>query len=236
MNNIIFKKVVTSTNTEIRQYQDLLGEFDFVAMYSDVQTEGRGRRNRLWESGNHNNIYLSIMFNKNVPNLNMITIASGLCVCKALEKNFDLDFKIKWPNDIFVNHKKLGGILVETSFLGKNIDYFIVGIGINLNNKNFDNLENIATSIYLETGKQTQRDTLINDIIKNVNDGVLKLSENSFNMEEYEKRLNHLNKKVLLGNEEVVSKGVDSVGNLIVQKENSEIIKVNFQEISIFNL
>ncbi len=235
MKNIIYKKSVSSTNTEITQYKNLLDEFDFVALYSDEQTKGRGRKNRFWESINNENIYLSIMCNKQIKNLNMITIASGLSVCEALEEKFDLDFKIKWPNDIYIKNKKLAGILVESSFLGNSLDYFIIGIGINLNNKSFSSVNNIATSIYLETKKFVNRDDLINIIIKKVLENINKLDANNFSISNYEKRLNHLHKEVYLGSEQVLTKGVDNNGNLIIEKSNGVVETLSFEEISIKN-
>ncbi len=233
MENIIFKEIVTSTNTEVRQYKNMLQQYDFVALYSDEQTNGRGRRNHFWESKNSDNVYLSIMMDTPIKNIDMITIAIGLSVCEVLEEIKSLNCKIKWPNDLYVNNKKLGGILVETSFLGDEMEYYVIGIGINVNSENFQEVQDIATSIYKETKKKINRDDLIKNIINNVCNYISKLNKEQFEIAEYEKRLNHINKYVYVDNEKVLCKGIDEKGKLIVQKENTEIEKLSFNMISI---
>ncbi len=232
MENIFFKETVTSTNTEIKQYKDLLQNNGYVALYSNCQTEGRGRRNNVWESKDVDNIYLSIMMDKPIKSLDMITIAVGNAVCEVLEQIPNLNCKIKWPNDIYVNDKKLCGILVESSFLGSTLEYYIIGIGVNVNNESFEDVKNIATSIYKETNKKVDRHNLIKEIISNVQKAILKLSQDDFDINEYEKRLNHLNKYVYVNNEKVMSKGVDNIGRLIVEKEDGTLEKLRFSIIS----
>ena len=92
----------------------------------------------------------------------MIPLAAGLAVAKSLE-NRGLNPKLKWPNDIFINNKKVGGILCESKIKDGRVDSFIIGIGINVNESPVDfpdEIKNIATSLFIESGFSFQRELI----------------------------------------------------------------------------
>lgn len=141
-----FKKL-SSTNKRAK----LLAKkrlFDVVVV-ADEQTKGKGRFNRKWFSSK-GGLYLSILLKEqDVGNAKYLTFISALSVVKAIEKVTGLKAKIKWPNDVHFNGKKLCGILTE-SFSGKE-GYVVLGAGINVNQLTFNTkISNIATSIKKE--------------------------------------------------------------------------------------
>lgn len=149
ISKIIHLKETNSTNTYAKALLKS-GEplMPYTLIYADRQTAGRGRLGRVWESKEGETLCMSLIapfpFNCAVP------IISSLGVYKALEEICkDADLKIKWPNDIVAKHKKLCGILTESTE-----DYAVIGIGINLNTEVFPkDIAHKATSVKLVTGK-----------------------------------------------------------------------------------
>ncbi|PIV56527.1 MAG: biotin--[acetyl-CoA-carboxylase] ligase, partial [Caldiserica bacterium CG02_land_8_20_14_3_00_36_38] len=131
------------------------------------------------------------------------------------------DVKIKWPNDILVENKKIAGILIE---IKGNIAF--IGIGINVENEIPDELKEIAIS--LKEKVCLSKNSIFNEIIKeqeNLNDVFLKIGFKGFK-EEYEKNLILINKEVTIKNETTINgvvKGVTEDGELILKNKNNEI-------------
>lgn len=119
------------------------------------QTEGRGQRGNYWESEPGDNLTFSLVLRPTflaVQNQFLLSMAVALGVCEWL-KGYSLPACIKWPNDIYVDNCKLGGILIENSISGSSFGFSIVGIGVNVNQSNFSpDLPNPA-SLRLLTGK-----------------------------------------------------------------------------------
>ena len=140
-----------STNTEAKNARDAENGTLFIA---DAQTAGRGRLGRDWASPAGTGIWMSLLLTPDIApeQIPQLTLVAGLSVCRATGNGA----MIKWPNDIVINTKKVCGILTEYS--GGRV---ICGIGINVNTRRFPKeLEHIATSIYLETGHETNRAAL----------------------------------------------------------------------------
>ena len=98
-------------------------------------------------------------------NASMLTLVSALAVTKGIEHMVDLPVQIKWPNDIVINGKKVCGILTEMSAQMDYVNYIVIGIGINVGNEEFpEEIKDVATSIYLESGKHVNRAMLIEKI------------------------------------------------------------------------
>lgn len=125
-----------------------------VIVIANSQTGGRGTKGRSFSSKG-GGLYLSVLtFYDNFPATRAFEIMQkgAVAVCETLEK-FGLQPKIKWPNDIYVNGKKICGILIENTFSGANIASSVVGIGLNVYNELPEELKNIATTMQKETGK-----------------------------------------------------------------------------------
>ncbi|MGB9167979.1 MAG: biotin--[acetyl-CoA-carboxylase] ligase [Nitrososphaeraceae archaeon] len=106
-----------------------------LVIVSDEQTAGKGRAERKWVS-NTGGLWFSIMVIKpNIPasNTNLIQMLSATSVCETINALTNLNAKIKWPNDILINSKKVAGILLDVGIKDSKIDYLVIGIGINVN-------------------------------------------------------------------------------------------------------
>jgi BirA family biotin operon repressor/biotin-[acetyl-CoA-carboxylase] ligase len=119
------------------------------------QTSGRGQRNNRWESAPGANLTMSLIVrpaSMTAGELFILSKAFSLAVVKSLN-HYDIDASIKWPNDIYVESRKIAGILIEHSLLGNSPVFSVIGLGLNVNQFLFPAMDVIPTSIAVETGK-----------------------------------------------------------------------------------
>jgi BirA family biotin operon repressor/biotin-[acetyl-CoA-carboxylase] ligase len=184
---------------------------------ADIQKKGRGQYKKEWESP-HGGLWFTEVLEINTP-LGLSTYIS-IPIMRIL-KRYVQDVKIKWPNDILVENKKIAGILIK---IKGNIAF--IGIGINVENEIPDELKEIAIS--LKEKVCLSKNSIFNEIIKeqeNLNDVFLKIGFKGFK-EEYEKNLILMNKEVTIKNETTINgvvKGVTEDGELILKNKNNEI-------------
>lgn len=139
---------------------------------ADRQTGGRGRRGRTWHSPAGLNLYFSLLLR---PDLALdvvpaLALAAGAALCRSLDL-YHLKPRIKWPNDVFANERKLAGILAELKPAGQGVDFVVIGIGINVNAgpDSFPlELRGAATSLKIETGREHSRSALLERVLKNL--------------------------------------------------------------------
>tara|TARA_B100000941_G_C28428418_1_gene512810 strand:- start:17 stop:769 length:753 start_codon:yes stop_codon:yes gene_type:complete len=138
--------------------KDKIKEGDSVI--SDFQYKGRGQRTNNWISEKKSNILFSFLLSPDlkVENQFYLHVIISLAILKCL-KEFDINPKIKWPNDIYVNKKKIAGILIENFIFKKKVQNSIIGIGLNLNQKIFNNVS--ATSVFIERKKKIDKKNFI---------------------------------------------------------------------------
>ena len=201
------------------------GKTDTFAVIAEHQSNGHGRLGRSFHSPDGVGIYMTLIVeNRKIKNLKLLTSLAGLAVAEAIDKLYETDCKIKWPNDIFLCDKKICGILtklVSDRNTGK-ITHALVGIGVDVNNerKDFpDELKEIASSILIETGKFKDKKLLEEEIIKRTDE--LLFSENSESeklVEKIRKRSYVIGKKVFIKkeNKEFFAEDISSDGELIV--------------------
>ncbi|MCR5265447.1 MAG: biotin--[acetyl-CoA-carboxylase] ligase [Cyanobacteria bacterium RUI128] len=162
---LIHLDTVDSTNSYVKTHMAELDNLTFV--YSDRQTNGRGRLSRKWLDTGEDNLFLTIVIKPDttsnisayLPNL---TQYLSVVLCDVLEQN-NIIPNIKWPNDVLINGKKIAGILAEGVTSGGKVQGLALGIGINLNSKaeSLITIDKPATSIFNETGaKQNKEDFL----------------------------------------------------------------------------
>ena len=128
--NIVHKEEIDSTNSLAKRENKMPHGTVFMA---DFQTNGRGRRGNTWISKKNEGLWFSILLkpDNSSDNLSCITLVMGLAVNKALTNFIDIKTGIKWPNDIVLNNKKVCGILSEIAYKNNEIDYIVLGVGIN---------------------------------------------------------------------------------------------------------
>lgn len=160
--------VVESTNIEAnRLARDNAPEGTLIV--ANAQTKGRGRIGRSWASPPGSGLYLSIILRPDCPpkRFPRLTLTAGVAVASAIQQT-GVKPQLKWPNDILIADRKVGGILAEAVFDRRRIDFAILGIGINVNTE-FDELpvsvRSLATSLRLSLGKPLSRIYLLQTLL-----------------------------------------------------------------------
>lgn len=254
-------EVIDSTNNKAKEYVKNLinrGNTESVReiFVCEKQTNGRGRMGKNWESPAGTGIWMSCLMTPNVSSdvLSEITLLAALGVVKAINhlavtnSILNIEPKIKWPNDIVVNGKKICGILTElVNDTATGINYVICGIGINVNDKSFvgENY-NHATSLYNESGVVWNREELFFDIALCLRQFVQTLEVKKslgFIKDDYNSLLISMNKEIILKAEEdkykdetYISRGIDDSGALLVESKDGNVIRVTSGEVSVRGL
>ncbi|MFI5303908.1 MAG: biotin--[acetyl-CoA-carboxylase] ligase [Nitrospiria bacterium] len=167
---IIYFESTDSTNIRA----SLLGEKgceNGTLVVSETQTNGKGRLGREWFSPQHSNLYFSILLRPSISTqiLGWISLASGVALSKGINSYTGLESRVKWPNDILVKGKKIGGILIETHIEGSRLSHLVLGVGINVNMTHFPKaIATLATSIKKELGHPIQREPLMVHLIEGI--------------------------------------------------------------------
>ncbi len=162
---IHYFREIDSTNNKAKDLA-ASGAPEGTIVIAEQQTKGRGRRGRVWFSPPGGGIYISLILRPEMPpnEAPTMTLMTAVAVAEALISLVELEVSIKWPNDILVGGKKVAGILTEISTEMDSIDFIIVGLGMNVNMPlaSFPKeINDIVTSILLETGKHFSRIELI---------------------------------------------------------------------------
>ena len=235
---ILYLDVVTSTNTLARERLQLAKAIEGSVIFANEQTQGRGQLNSVWESNSGKNVLCSIVLSPVFITIDQQTYLN-MAICFAMLdtiKMYTPDASIKWPNDIYINKKKVAGLLLENAIQGDHIKYSIVGIGINVNQLDF--VVKSATSLCMETQHNIVVDDVLQLLLKHINHryGMLKLKQWDMINKEYHQHLLGLNEECTFKTETEefvgVIKGVDVHGLLMVKKGDS-IINYRVKEISI---
>ena len=158
---ILFSPEVDSTNRQARE-QCLRGAKEGAVVLAESQSAGKGRLGRQWQSPAGANLYASIILRPSISAATapQIPLLAGVAGANALARATGLDARIKWPNDIFVHGKKVGGILSEMEAEGLRTRFIILGVGVNVNWRKEDippDLREIATSLRAEAGREFPR-------------------------------------------------------------------------------
>lgn len=240
--NIIYYKQLDSTNTEISKLATEGAEHGTVVV-ADSQTAGKGRRGRGWESPAGQNIYMSILLRPDcVPNkAPMLTLVMAYSVAKVLKQLGFTELQIKWPNDLVLSGKKICGILTEMQLTDTDIDHVVVGVGINVNTREFSpELQETATSLYLQTGRVFDRQMLVESIVELFGETYqqfLKIQNLSFLRKEYNDMLVNVGRQVRVlepRNEYTAyAQGINSEGELLVRTPEGEDKIIYAGEVSV---
>ena len=219
-----------STNSEAWELIDA-GCSNGTIIITDNQFLGKGRGSSIWTSSPNKSLTFSIILSLNINSKlsNWISIISSLAIEKALA-SFSTKVELKYPNDIMIGGKKLGGILCETKVSEKKINYAVVGIGININEKieDFDStIQNTATSLQINSEKPYQRERVVAEILNQVEILLDQFPKNSDLIKSnWEDACNHLNKVITFHNNNEIIKGtfksLSNSGNAILKLNGEE--------------
>jgi BirA family biotin operon repressor/biotin-[acetyl-CoA-carboxylase] ligase len=233
---LYYYPVTGSTNDEAFRL-GVAGALEGTIVIADSQTKGKGRLQRVWHSPAGTNIYTSIILRPQleVARAPQISIAAGVAVAEVLEKYCPGKIQLKWPNDVLLNGKKICGILAQVKTNVREIDFIVLGIGINANidyNELPEDIRKLATSLNIETGREISRLELIISLYENLAKWYKKLIADGFSSVK-EKWLSMapmigMRVQIMSGDEVISGKalGIDEQGSLVLLTAEDRKIKI----------
>lgn len=251
--NIILMQSVDSTNRVAMELGDK-GAPHGTTVIAETQTKGRGRLGRTWISPPGDNIYMSAILRPALKpeDATLLTILAAVACVKAIRDATGIEVKIKWPNDLMVSDRKLGGILAEIKSCSENIAYAVIGIGINISTELKDfppDVRAIATSIYEETARRVAceaalepsllRPLLISGILNEIDSwyGILAATGREPLMDEWRRFTSTLKRPVMVKTGEEtftgVAEDIDECGLLIIRLPSGSLKKINAGDVTI---
>lgn len=240
--NTFYYEETDSTNTRAKEYAKEGGEAGSVFL-AESQTKGKGRQGRTWVSPKDGNIYFSILLRPDIPTQKaaMLTLVMGYAISLAIEAETGLCAQIKWPNDLVIRGKKVCGILTEMSAKADNIEYVVIGAGINVGMESItQEIQDVATSIKLEGVKKVDKVKLFACILQEFQkqyevflaDGDLRNISKGYNA-----RLVNVGREVLIldkGNEyKATADGINDMGGLLIEKQDGTLETILSGEVSV---
>jgi len=228
---------IGSTNDEAFRL-GVAGAPEGTALIAERQSAGKGRMQRVWHSPAGVNVYTSIILRPHFEPVRapQISIAAGVAVAETINQYCPGKVQLKWPNDVQIGGKKICGILAQMKMSVNTIDFVVVGIGINvnLNHEEFPpDIQEIATSLSIETGNEISRLELIIRLYENMAKWYKELLQNGFSpIKEKWLSLSPMIGKpvsVMFQDETVSGKaiGIDEDGSLILLAVGNKEIKVS---------
>jgi len=208
-----------------------------TAVISEEQTKGRGRFGRSWVSPSGANLYFTLIMRPEARRARALGMVAPLAVTEAVEQVTGLSPRIKWPNDVIVEGRKLAGVLIETEVQGQSLKYALVGPGVNVNFDIEDTSEiaGIATSLKRELGRETSREELLAMLLNRFE----KLYESDITdvVQRWRLRLDTLGQRVRVTFRDQVQEGlaedVDADGNLVLVQADGKRVLIEAGEVTI---
>lgn len=240
--NIVFHDNINSTNLLAKEL-GAGGATEGTLVITEKQTGGRGRRGRKWISPAHVNLLFSMLLRPSVKAEQVfgMTMIMAIAVVDAISETSGLNPLIKWPNDIYINKKKLGGILTEFSMSGKVVDYVVIGLGLNVNWKpvNDNSMLFPVTSVCSETGCQVSRENILVSILKRFD--LYYRDVMIGNLDEYYKKWNE--RSMIIGEQVIIESpekkifgkavSIDRNGSLIILNNNGRYQSIMCGDVSV---
>jgi BirA family transcriptional regulator, biotin operon repressor / biotin---[acetyl-CoA-carboxylase] ligase len=241
--NIIFLPEIDSTNSYAINLLKNVKLPEGTVVHAAKQTQGKGQRGSVWKSEAASNLTASIILKplflnlKNQFYLYQITALACYDTMAELLNISQIDIKIKWPNDILINRRKIAGILIENNVLKNQFNWCVVGIGININQHLFDNKFK-ATSLKLLGGNDVSVESVLKSVCRHLEKYYLALKSNKLEWikDAYLQHLFGLNNWLDFEIHKTIKtcmvKGISDDGLLLLEDKQGKLIKVDVKEVA----
>jgi BirA family transcriptional regulator, biotin operon repressor / biotin---[acetyl-CoA-carboxylase] ligase len=202
-----------------------------TVVLAGTQTAGKGRIGRTWLSP-EGSLAVSIILKPALENLHKLVMIASLAVVSTIRQVTGLQARIKWPNDIMINGKKVSGILIENEVQEGRVNFANIGIGanINLNPGDFPEIADIATSLSYEAGAEISYTELAITLLDNLERIYLEAQDGAPVHKEWQKNMETLGKSIKVDTGKTVEQGwaetVTENGNLIVRREDGSLVEI----------
>ena len=169
------------------------------------QTNGVGRRGTEWVSSKNNSLTCSLVIKENQKYDHLLSLKTGIAIVEGIKKDTDIKATLKWPNDIMINNKKIGGILIE-----KKGNMIVIGIGINVK-ENYNDLhpmiQNQSTSLKIITNSNIVLEKLLANILNKFEQNYYEKNYKKI-IKKWEMKCAHMNKNIKFHNNQIITNGI----------------------------
>jgi BirA family biotin operon repressor/biotin-[acetyl-CoA-carboxylase] ligase len=233
----LHQRSVSSTMSVAREEAESGAPHGLIVL-ADEQTAGRGRRGRAWVSP-PGGLYLTIVLRPESDAVRRLAMVAPLAVCEAIDAVAGVRSSIKWPNDILIEGRKVGGILIDSRLSAGDVEYALVGIGVNLSLDPLRHAEirNIATSLALESEREVSREELLAAVLNRFEKLLAASRVNGDVYEAWRARLATLGRQVRAQSgdylEEGVAEDVDGEGNLLLRRADGSIAVISAGDVTL---
>ena len=215
-------------------------EDSFIVVTADYQTAGRGQKGTSWESEAGKNLLLGILLRPTFLHPQEQFYLSEICALALVEtlNTYSDGFTIKWPNDIYYADRKVSGMLLEHTLQGATLSQTIVGIGLNVNQRNFLSDAPNPVSLYQILGEEVCRKTLLKAFLQNFQTYYTRLEQHDFTAihTSYHQHLYRRNEWAKFRDETGIFKGrivdVEPTGRLVIEMPDGTLRKFAFKEVA----
>jgi BirA family biotin operon repressor/biotin-[acetyl-CoA-carboxylase] ligase len=230
---------IDSTNDFLKGLSSKQDLQNYTVVSAENQFNGKGQMGSKWDSESGKNLIMSVLIkdflldNDSFFNLNIVV---SLAVIRVLESYTIPELSIKWPNDIMSANKKIGGILIENSLKGDGTITSIVGLGLNINQIQYDNLPR-ASSLAIICNAFFDKEEMLFKIISRMEEMISIYKENEASLwEEYSNNLFKIGIPTAFSDENDINfmgiiMGVSAIGKLEIQLEDDSICEYNLKEV-----
>ncbi len=239
-NEVYFFENTGSTNDVAHQLA-AQGAPDGTLVITEYQSAGRGRKARTWDAAPGVNLLMSLLLRpKNLaPSASyQLVMAAGLTISEAVRQVTGLRVEVKWPNDLQLAGKKFCGLLPESSMQGEQVDYAIIGMGINVNQCSWqdDSIAQLATSLAEQAGQRVDRLTLLQALSESFSAHYAQINT-PYLFDQWRQVCSTLGKRVIItqpGGKQLhgLATNIDAVGTLTLKGKHGAIA-VSFGDASL---
>jgi BirA family biotin operon repressor/biotin-[acetyl-CoA-carboxylase] ligase len=237
----VFYDESVPTTMEIARREAQAGAPEGTIAIAEEQTAGRGRMGRTWVSPPGVNLYFTLILRPTIEQLRYLAVIAPLAVCQAIEETVGLLPRIKWPNDVAINDKKVCGVLTQSEIADGAVLYALIGPGINVNMDvvAHEEIRGIATSLRAELGRAVAREEVLAATLNHLETLYKTLRRGEVVSMAWKHRLDTLGKHVRVSGpdgrllEEGVAVDADSDGSLILRRDDGSHVRVEAGEVTL---
>ena len=240
--NVYFYDEIGSTNVEAKRLAEA-GAPHGTLVVADMQTAGRGRRGRSWISPAGTNIYFTILLKPEFApdQASMLTLVIAHAITKVFRDTLGLAAGIKWPNDVVIDGRKTCGILTEMSLEQNDIQYVVIGVGINVRKQEFaPEIAERAIALDEVSARPVDRSRLLADVMSRFEkdyETFLRTCSMASLQDSYDEMLVNLDREVCVldpaGEYRGIARGINERGELIVELKDKSLRNVYAGEVSV---
>ena len=237
--NVVYRPSVTSTN-DLARALAAQGAPEGTLVLTDEQTAGRGRLGRAWLAPRGTSLLFSLIFRPALLPAQAFRLAMlcSLATARAIEAVTTLPIHLKWPNDLVLRGKKLGGVLCESSLTGERLDFVAVGLGLNVNLdvSTLPEIAATATSLSAALGRPVARLPLLQSILQEIEAGYRDVAQGEALRAAWAARLGTLGQVVRVTGgieDEGLAEGVDADGALLLRRADGTLAHITVGDVTL---